>query len=275
MFLRWADIQAAAAHVDDPDVLDQARTNAAIQAALDMYRPENWAGTGLTPEEILPVARESGIPVVWVPSHRILSELACARHEDRPQILLANRDELLSQCGGRLAECTDPWVADAQSLLYRSAEALRAGHHEAAMALAVSVGEPLAHWASIPRVRGFGSQEEADAWELRVKKRSNHYKLAALELDDLLRGGRIVARWDVQRVALISPIPKFFTSFTPGSSHPESLSRHVVAHDPTPEHMSLHNALVALMLATSILREQQEWSVEVRTLDEAAVGGPE
>jgi len=275
MFLKWGDIQAAVAHVDDPDVLERARTNAAIQAALEMYRPENWAGTGLTPEQILPVALESGIPVVWIPSYQILSMLARARHEDRPQILGAHSDEVLGQCHERLAECTDPWVAGPQSLLSRSAEALQAGHHEAAMALAVSVGEPLAHWASVPRVHGFHSQEEADAWELRVNKKGNHYKLAQLELADFLSRGKELARWDVQRVAFISPIPKFFTGFTPGKPHPESLSRHVVAHDPTPEHMSPHNALVALMLSTSILREQQEWSVEVRMQDEAADDGHE
>jgi hypothetical protein len=272
MFLKWGDIQAAVAHVDDSDVLDRARTNAATQAALEMYRPENWAGTGLTPEQILPVAQESGIPVVWIPSYQILGLLARARHEDRPQILRAHSDEILDQCHERLAECTDPWVAGPHSLLSRSAEALQAGHHEAAMALAVSVGEPLARWASVPRVHVFLSQEEADAW---VNERRKHYKLAELELADLVSRGKELARWDVQRVALISPIPKFFTDFTPGEPHPESLSRHVVAHDPTPEHMSPHNALVALMLTTSILRQQQEWSIEVRMQDEAADDGHE
>src|SRR5262249_12300686 len=76
-------------------------------------------------------------------------------------------------CDALVRECNDPWVGDEQALVQRALAAFRAGHHEAAMALAVSIGEPLANWASTPRVRGFLSEADRDTWEKKRHKTSN------------------------------------------------------------------------------------------------------
>jgi hypothetical protein len=52
-----------------------------------------------------------------------------------------------------------------------------------------------------------------------------------------------------------------------GDPIPGELSRHVVAHSATVAHFSQENALLALMLVTSILREMHEWCEEVRSMD--------
>jgi hypothetical protein len=71
------------------------------------------------------------------------------------------------------------------------------------------------------------------------------------------------------RKVLIAPIHRFFTGWYPdrGQKPPDGLSRHVVAHQPTQQHFSPENALLSLMLVTSLLREEQAWAEEVRRQD--------
>ena len=62
-------------HVDDPDAYERAQTLPALADAMDWLRPRNWHATGLTPDDILPVAVDCGIPVVWVPPTEVLIEV--------------------------------------------------------------------------------------------------------------------------------------------------------------------------------------------------------
>lgn len=264
MRYRMEDVLAELDHVDRPDALDEAKTNHALRIALEMSRPQNWHGSGLTPDRILPLAIDDGIPVAWVPPTDVLKALVAAPQGQRRAVLLAHEVEVLADCRRRLLECDDPGLDDTTHLLTRAFDAFDGGHPEAAMALAVSVGEPLALWASVPRVQVFDSRSARENWE-RDRKRKK-YKLASMELDRVVPGSSM-HRYEVSRHALIAPVKKFFTEFRPGDPKPDVLSRHVVAHAPTPVHFSRTNALLALMLATSILREQQDWSEEVRATD--------
>ena len=248
-------------HVDDPDVLEKATSNLALRMALDMSRPENWRGTGLTPEQLLPIAQEDAIPVAWVPPPEVLKALVNASPKDRLAVLRSHETEVLQHCRRLLTQCRDPWIGDETVLLGRSLAAFEAGYHEAAMALAVALGEPLAIWASEPRVQSFDSEAERATWEAtRDKKR---YSLARLELSAEAPGQKL-KRLEVLRHALIAPIPKFFTPYYPGQPVPETVSRHATVHQPSVAHLSRDNALLAIMLSTSILREQQSWCEEVR-----------
>jgi hypothetical protein len=114
------------------------------------------------------------------------------------------------------------------------------------MALAVSVGEGLAHWAVEPRVKAFLSRDDEQQWHAkwdRTEKRSRY------RLIDLVRiEAQDVEPWDFVRQVLIAPISRFFTPFRPGDSVPSVMSRHVVAHDPSPDHMSPVNAIKSVML---------------------------
>lgn len=260
------EIEAELPRVDDKDAVERAKTSPALQAALDMSRPRNWWGTGIPPTRLLKMAHDDGIPVAWVPQQDILVELDSAATRDaRLAILQGHRARILEHCGILAAECGDPWIADEQALVQRAILALGAGHHEAAMALAVSVGEPLAVWASTPRVKLFLSTTEREDWEKKRHKTSK-YLWAKEEIGSLPAA---IHNDDVLRTALIAPIVGFFKPFRVenGDPIPGALSRHVVAHRATRAHFSEVNSLLAVMLVSSVLREMQSWSEEVRFMD--------
>ncbi len=252
-------------HVDDADVLEKAKTNRALSAALRLIRPENWRGCGLRPEEILPVAVGNGIPVVWVPPTPVLKALVAAAPGDRMGVLMASEAEVVAQCRLLLDECSDQWVSELRTLIGRSLDAYQAGFHEAAMALAVAVGEPLAQWASVPRVQRFESDQAEQEWEANRKR--DKYILAERELAAASPGALKPTR--VHRNALIAPIPKFYTPFYGEQDEkiPDTVSRHATVHQPTVEHLSQENALLAMMLCVSLLRQQQDWAEEIRDYD--------
>ncbi len=262
----FGDIMAEFDHVDDPDVLERMKTNPALRAALEMTRPENWWGTGLNPKMLCEIARDGGIPVMWVPPSTVLLDLAVAPdHNARMLVLLLQKQEIIDNCKAITRYCDDPWVADACGLTGAAIAAYENGHHEAAMALAVSVSDPLAIWASTPRFRFFKSEAAKEMWEKSRKK--SKYMWASLELSDAMADLSYDHGWPYK--ALIAPIPLFFTNWFPdsGDEPPNSLSRHVVAHQPTQQHFSPENALLSLMLVTSLLYAIQEWSEGVRQMD--------
>ena len=248
-------------HVDDPDAYERAQTNPALAEAMDWLRPRNWHASGLAPDDILTVAVDCGIPVVWVPPTEVLIEVTAAHPNDRVGVLVSRQDEVLPHCEALLTQCRDPELQNSRTLAGRAMEALRAGHHEAAMALAVAVAERLAFWVSETRTARFDSQDERDVHDAQPRERDNRrnrYRRAE-ELLDQMDSDERERRFDVMRRALLSPIPRFFTSFHDGDAVPETVSRHATVHRPTVEHLSPANALLSVMLCTSYLREQQQW----------------
>lgn len=268
-FLRLAEVVDELDHVDDSDALERARTSPPLRFALEISRPANWHGTGLKPDEILRMARESGIPVAWVPPAEVLRALVQGDPGERMTILGLHESEILDHCRELLADCDDSWIQDEQYLMGRALSAYEGGFHEAAMALAVAVGEPLALWASIPRGQASDSIGAIEDFA-KLKK----YQRARIEFESkAAEADARLANYNVLRQALIAPIPSFFTPFhgDPGEAVPEALSRHVTVHRPTSRHLSGENALLAIMLGTSILRDQQAWAEEVR-FEEASQG---
>jgi hypothetical protein len=264
--ISFQDVADQLRHVDDPDVLAKVQGNMALSIALDMSRPVNWRGTGLTPRDILPVARDSGIPIAWVPPPYVLCLLVSAEPANRMTVLRAHAADILVQCGSLVTECRDGWLGDDPLLVRRAIDAFKAGHHEAAMALAVAVGESLARWASEERVYMFASEADKRTWERERKEAredKSKYTLAKWEL------AAVGTRQDLDRVevlrhALIGPVPKFFAPYRgmPGEEIPDTASRHATVHHPTAAHLTPENALLAIMLCISILREQQAWCEE-------------
>ena len=250
-------------HVDDPDAYERSQTIPALAMAMDWLRPRNWHASGLVPDDILAVAVDCGIPVVWVPPTEVLIEVTAAHPRDRIGVLVSRQDEVLARCKALLTQCRDPELQESRKLTERAMEAFRAGHHEAAMALAVAVGENLAFWVSEIRASPFDSRDECDVHDAQLGKRGSlgkRYRLAK-ELLDQMDSDERESRFDVMRRALLAPIPKFFTKFHPddGDPVPETVSRHATVHRPTVEHLSPANALLSVMLCTSYLREQQQW----------------
>lgn len=261
--IKLKDIADQLPYVDDPNVLGKAQSNPVLRLALEMSRPVNWWGTGLKPELLTPIARE-GIPVVWIPSPEILKLLVAAQPTKRIALLLAHLEDIVAQSRSLLDECHLASLNGSRQLLRRAMDAFEGGYHEAAMALIVVVVEGLALWASKLRIGILASVDGGtiDAIIRRSDRMSRRfgYELAAQELDSPILNDE----FDVRRRALLEPISKFFGPFFAdrGDPMPDKLSRHAVVHRPTAEHFSKENALLAIMLATSLLREQQAWYEE-------------
>ena len=175
-------------HVDDPDAYEKTQTTPALAAAMDWLRPRNWHASGLTPDDILPIAVDCGIPVVWVPPTEVLIEVAAADPSDRIGVLVSRQDEVLTHCETLLAQCRDLELQESRTLAGRAVQALWAGHHEAAMALAVAVAESLAFWVAEIRTFLFDSSDEHDVHDAQLGRRNNlgyRYRLAASLLDQM------------------------------------------------------------------------------------------
>jgi hypothetical protein len=260
-FTTFGDVLSQLPYVDDPDVLRKAESNQALELALRLSRPVNWWGTGLKPEQLLPVAEE-GIPDAWLPSPAILKGLVDAKPGKRIALLMSHAEEIVDNCRFLIGECymiSNTSFIDRKPLLLRALDTFEAGYYEAAMALAVNVAEGLALWASrlfvgvLPSIHG---SIDARLKLIDHMRKHQKYGLAAKELDS----GILDHGMQVSRRALLSPIPRFFLHFDPdgGDAVPDTLSRHAVAHRPTVEHYSQENALLAIMLATSLIREHED-----------------
>jgi hypothetical protein len=122
-----------------------------------------------------------GLPLSWIPRTSMVKKLnAAAGRQDRLAMLTTSWADVVDDCVAALDECDEAQIASTTYLARRAVEAFRASHHEAAMALAVSIGEPLAKWASEPRVRAYDSQVEKVSCEKRLSSMSA-YKHAQAE----------------------------------------------------------------------------------------------
>jgi hypothetical protein len=254
------DIEQKLPFVDDSDVVQKSESDPLLRAALELSRPVNWWGTGLPPDSILPIG-EQGIPIKWVPVQDVLTNLAAAPPDDQVAVIEANQKRILGDCRAIIDKLSDSSLSDARRLVLRAFDTFSAGYHEGALALSVAVAEEHALWAGTIRAglvaaQGGGNLEEI-VERYRRNLRRKKYQLARIELGS----GTLSHDFDVPRKALIAPIPKFFTPFYPGSGQPapDALSRHVVAHRPTIGHFSTGNAILAMMLATSLLKEREEY----------------
>ncbi|MEV1317884.1 hypothetical protein AB0J14_17595 [Micromonospora arborensis] len=268
-YLNVRDIFQQLDQVDDPNVMELAASSPALQAALRWSRPQNLWGIGVDPLLLLRLARDAGIPLAWVPRREVVRALVAAPTRGVLSDVLADKAALVvDDCADALSHCIDEQLQDRVPLAEAAIAAYRAGHAEAAMALAVSLGEPLAAWASTPRVRSFDSRAEQQAW-LQRRSRVSKYRWAELELET-----DPDPRFRFKEQLVMAPIPRFFTPWFPGrgDAPPEALSRHVVAHQPNTQHFTTENSLVAIMLMTSLLRQQQAWCEEVGPGDSCEAG---
>lgn len=280
--ITMSDIIDELDHVDDPDVLERIKAHPALLDALQiMRRPQNWWGIGMNPQMLFDLAKADGIPVMYIPSTAILRKLATTTDRTaRMAVLMLHQEEILNDCKELVSDGDDiSWLpeqyrlTDEYGLIQKAFAAYEAGHHEAATALAVAVCDALARSLTKSGGQPLLSQDDwadddkwgdksYEKWEKRLKeyvkknrKKYEGYNRATWELsadhDNFFRP------LDWHDKALIAPILRFFTSWHPedGTPPPTHLSRHVVAHQPTLAHFSKENALLALMLVTSLICE--------------------
>lgn len=198
-------------------------------------RPVNWPSP-VDINALIAVIRDDGIPLVWVPRAELVAQVTEARdREARIRILLARETQVVADCRQVLNDITEPALLPRVPLAQAALDALAAGHREAAQSLATVVTES-AITAAMPQ--------------------TSYRKIQQKVLSDVETG-----LWDQPRLALaLLAIHPFYTRWYPSSGEPapQVLSRHVAVHNADVAHYTPGNALIAIMLVTSILRALQE-----------------
>jgi hypothetical protein len=272
--ISFSGVAAALALVDDPKANEKVSNIHELHLARDMIRPRNW-GIVEAPEDLLLISYVEGIPVAWIPRREIIQALALATNSDaRVQLLEKYDGEILEDCNAALEECNDPWISSDRTLASKALKAYQNGHFEAAMALAVSLAEPLAVWVSTERSMPFDAD---DIKQVRTESKSLYGKSKYLWADKkwFASQGFDVSKLKFKERVLAAPVPSFFAEFHVDAGLPplRNLSRHVVAHLPTVDHFTRHNSRLALMLVCSILREQESYCAELRAMADTAEEG--
>lgn len=209
---------------------------AGLAAALDRAKealPPNW--DGLDHYEVLgEIAKDDGIPVVWLPRASVLADLVAAPDRDeRVKILLTRQDDIADDCRSVVAEVTDLDLAPRVPQALEAVEALQTGFPQAAQTLAVAVSESL-----LTEYIANGRSYKALATDV------------AVDTDELT----VV---EVTSTFALLPVHRFYTPWRPhtGVPAPGELSRHVTVHHARADHLTPENALIAIMLLSSLLRD--------------------
>jgi len=205
------------------------------------YAP-NWDVAGVRLGSVQAIVADDGIPIVWVPRGVIVTALmAASTREERLQILALHEAEIISDCSVCLGDCAGPELSEEVELTHRIIDAFTAELYEPAQALAVVVAERLI------------TDHVAGGLE-----RGSYHK-AKQEAE--FRSSIMLA--ELRRAAAMAPIVRFYTEWYPSSGipPPAELSRHVSVHHPNLQQYSQTNALLAVMLVVSLLREFTEWRV--------------
>jgi hypothetical protein len=157
------------------------------------------------------------------------------------EILLSNAGSIAAECRAVLGGVEHDSLAVQIPLALAAIDAWEAGHREAALALAVVVTE-----TGVTRVLG-GTYTQ-------VKEQVLFYP-------------EFVPFTELRIRAALAPIGSFYTPWfaSSGTPPPEALSRHVAVHQADAGHYTPGNAIVAILLLTSVLRALQELQELVET----------
>lgn len=208
------------------------------------FNPPNW-GT-LAEAEIdtaMAVLRDEGVPLAWIPRPAIVSELVNAPdNAARLAILTTRIPEIIIDCGEALDDVTDPDLKSEVEMMRRALLCLGAVP-DGAQALATNVFDTFLRGAN-RRGRMFGASFGYFKYD-KVTKR-----ITKVSDDTPLEEFRIAC--------VLSPAIVALRDFDPGGSAlPTEFGRHATVHQVDPMHYTPANAAIAVMLATSFLREAQ------------------
>ncbi|MEV6324362.1 hypothetical protein AB0M45_24720 [Nocardia sp. NPDC051787] len=203
--------------------------------------PHNWPDDPPDFALAKQIVEEEGIPIVYIPRGEIVSELVAEPDRaGRVAVLVARTPEILDDCAEALDEPLGDEVVALRPLIRRAIRALRENHFEAAQALCISICDTLitAH----------------------IDGKHNKAKSVCVvkNLDAAFSANQL------RYVLGVGPVVNLLTEWSPKSPkpRPEALSRHVTIHQAHPEHFTRDNAIIAVMVATSLmlaLNERYSW----------------
>jgi hypothetical protein len=196
-------------------------------------QPPNWPND-IRLEQALAVIQEDGLLLVWVPRAEIVAEvLEVVDGAAGVEVLLRHADELIADCREVLAAVRHETLAGQLPLAKRAVDAHRL----------VTMRRP--------RRSPFVVTETAVTRAINGK-----YE----KVKQVLFDPDLVPYTELRLRAALAPIGPFYTTWyaNSGTPAPEALSRHVTVHQADQTHYTKGNAMVAVLLASSVLRALQE-----------------
>lgn len=216
----------------------------------DAWVPPNWDDLDWQDLDlVIELVSNEGLPLAWVPSPEIVSELAHAPDTStRDAILIARRSDITHDCRKVLAEVSRAELAEMASAAAEAATAVERGLHRAAQALAANVFDTaLRHIVRggllLPELTG-------KQFDYRTLKK----KIAPHLISDDLEINRFRA------ASVLSPVVPALARFDPANSQDPAgvrFNRHATAHRVDTVQFTPENAIISLMLAVSLVREIQ------------------
>ena len=193
--------------------------------------PDNWPGDihDRLPALVELVNRD-GIPATWVPRSEVLEALlAAAPGDERSEVLIHHRKEILDDCTDWIVELSDPVLDPVLPIAREVLEACRHGYWKVGAVAAVQVVHSIVealHWVS-------------------DRQRVAKHHILTMETP--------FARLLEQ--ATRAPLVLFYDDWNPlsGKPRPAHLTRHVVSHRLGEDQVNERNCIVAVMLMSSLL----------------------
>jgi len=200
--------------------------------------PRNWKEFEFEEiEATIARVRATGFSLAWLPRTDVLRDVLAAPEGDTAVVLLAHREELIVDLNECLGEITVEQYTQERDAAVAAVAAFADGHPLAAQALAASVLTSALHVAFEDRRIG------------RIGR-----KLAETDPEDA-----VISQLRLRTIYLAAR--QALGEFHPATAEPERLefNRHNTAHRITAAQWTEANALSALMLVSSLLRELDFW----------------
>jgi hypothetical protein len=208
------------------------------------WRMPGWEAVASLDIDTAMIIMNEGIPLVWIPRPSVITALLEAPDaEARDDILAAAGADIADDCLAVLGQVGAPHLKPMAGLAISAAEALRADHGAAAQALAANVFDT---WLRDAARRGVAFTRPAP--------RSSVYKHVSGQITPI---SEEILLSEFEAVCVLAPALPALASFDPADPPPPRFARHPTAHRAGPEQYTPANAVIAVMLAASVLREAE------------------
>jgi hypothetical protein len=206
--------------------------------------PENWRDIPDPDYDAALDMMNDGIPLIWVPRSSIVAQLMQARGAaDRGKVLAQARQDVADDCSAVLADITAPHLSLLAIMAAEAVRTLRDGYCAGAQALATDVFDT---WLQL-MVRGSILFDPPP-------KRIGFYPNVVRQIKPVSGDLPIV---HLRPAGALAPVLLALARFFPGDEALTHFARHATVHAAIPEHYTDANAVVAVMLMTSALRQAQ------------------
>ncbi len=221
-----------------------ARSFAPVFSRLAEAVPENWRDIPYPCLDAALHLMNDGIPLIWVPRSSVVAQLMQASGAaGRAEVLAQARRDVADDCSAVLADITAPHLAPLAVMAAEAVRTLRDGYCAGAQALATSVFDT---WLRLMVRRSILFDPPP--------KRIGFYPNVVRQIEPVSGDLPVV---HLRAAGALAPVLLALARFFPGDEALTHFARHATVHAAIPEHYTDANAVVAVMLMTSALRQAQ------------------